>query len=78
MTPKKCVKEPIAVVPKLARVGFFFSHSMYSGSVLTPIVGETQNAVCTVPARVTGIRSVCGSNGIDGMVSFCTTVADGM
>ena len=42
------------------------------------MVGETQNAVCTVPARVIGIRSVCGSNVIDGMVSFCTTVAEGM
>jgi hypothetical protein len=51
---------------------------MYCSSVLTPIVGETQNAVCTVPASVIGIRSACGSNGIDGMVSFWTTVADGM
>ena len=42
MTPKKWVKEPIAVVPKLARVGFFFSQAMYSGSVLTPMVGDTQ------------------------------------
>ena len=78
MTPKKCVKEPIAVVPKLLRVGFFFSHSIYSFSELTPRVGDTQNAVCTVPASVIGAMSVCGSNGIDAMVSFCTTVAEGM
>ena len=49
-----------------ARVGFFFSHSMYSFSELTPMVGDTQKAVCTVPARVIGAMSVCGSNGIDG------------
>ena len=47
-------------------------------SELTPIVGETQKAVCTVPASVIGAMSVCGSNGIEAMVSFCTTVADGM
>ena len=77
MTPKKWVKEPSAVVPKLWRSLFFFSHSMYSGSVLTPIVGETQNAVYTVPASVIGWMSVSGSNGTEAMVSFCTMLADG-
>ena len=41
------------------------------------MVGDTQNAVCTVPASVIGWMSVCGSNGTDSMVSFCTMVADG-
>ena len=65
------------MVPKLWRVGFFFSHSMYSGSVLTPMVGDTQKAVCTVPASVIGAMSVIGSNGTEAMVSFCTMVALG-
>ncbi len=77
MTPKKCVNEPMAVVPKLWRVGFFFSQSMYSGSVFTPMVGDTQNAVCTVPASVIGWMSTSGSKGTDSIVSFCTIVADG-
>ena len=45
MRPKKCVKDPMAVVPKDPRVGFFFSQSMYSLSELTPIVGETQRGL---------------------------------
>ena len=77
MTPKKWVKEPRAVVPKLWRVGFCFSQAMYSGSVLTPSVGDTQKAVCTVPASVIGAMSVMGSNGTAAMVSFCTMVAEG-
>jgi hypothetical protein len=77
MTPKKCVKEPSAVVPKEARVGFFFSHSTYSLRSFTPMVGDTQKAVCTVPASVMGAMSTIGSNGTEGMVSLCTIVADG-
>ena len=31
----------MAVEPKLCFFGFFLSHSMYSGRVLAPMVGET-------------------------------------
>ena len=41
------------------------------------MVGDTQKAVCTVPASVIGAMSVMGSNGTEGMVSLCTMVAEG-
>ena len=51
----------MAVEPKLCFLGFFLSHSMYSGRVFTPMVGETTNTVETVPAMVIGARSLSRS-----------------